>query len=331
MKRWIKTPGIWILLWTAIFLAAGVYHVRGQTAFTLSIDPLYTEVPLGNDFVLELVIEEGVDLNAFDVTVVYDSDILELANWAHGDYFSNLTTMTVVSQPGSLRVAATQVASSPVSGDGTILVMTYKAKGQGYSFIDITQAEFADDEGNKDEPEVVNGQVTVTLEPSYTPTVTRTPTLTWTPTATVTRTATNTPQPTRTPTAGGTPTSTRTGTVAFTQTPTSAISETPTALTGTALTRTAVGTALTGTLTPSITRTPWPVLEVTGTNTPEISVMPTNDTVEPVPTPDQQDHDSRSLLNGLLWAVLIAGLIAFAVLVVLILRRRKQKEEDLLL
>jgi hypothetical protein len=309
---------------------------HAQTGFQLAVSPLLTEVPIGTDFTLELNVEEGLDLNAFDVTLVYDPEVLRLVDWAYGDYFANLASMSVINQPGELRVAATQVASAPVSGDGLLLSLSFDAKAEGFSPVDITRAEFADSDGNKLEPDVVHGQVLVTLAPTYTPTGTSTPTATATPTRTLTPTRTSTlaQTVTATGTKTGTPTSTlaqtETAEVFTTQTPTSAFTETPSGQTGTA-----TGTALAGTadsrLTPTITRSPWPVLEASVTNIPQTSVIPMNDNEEPIPTPDQQDHDSRNLLNGLLWGVLLAGLITFMVLVVLILRRRKQKEEDLLL
>jgi len=335
MNRWRKfLQKIWILL-TALFCLFGVTATTyAQNGFTLSVTPNYTEVPLGTNFVLEMIIEDGADLNAFDLIVVYDQDVLTLTDWDYGDYFTNLASMTVSNQPGSLRVAATQVASSPVSGDGTVLTMTFNAKGQGYSFIDITQAEFADSAGNKLEPEVVNGQVAVTLEPTYTPTVTSTSTRTSTPTRTSTLAPTVTATGTKTGTSTSTLIQTETAEVVYTQTPISAFTETPSGQTGTAVTRTATGTALAGTvdsrLTPTITRSPWPVLEASVTDLPQTSVTPMSVMDEPLPAQDQ-DQSSRNLLNGLLWGMLIVGVIILIVLTVLIIRRVTQEEEDLLL
>jgi len=325
----MKKFQLWTLLAALAWLAGAACPVYGQGDFTLSITPNYTEVPLGNDLVLTLRAAEGVNLNAFDVTVVYNSDVLTLADWEYGDYFANLASMAVSKQTGSLRVAATQVASPPVSGDGDVLAMTFTTKGQGYSFIDITRAEFADSGGNKLAPEVVNGQVTVTLGPTYTPSGTSTPTATRTPTFT------RTPTATRTSTVTSTPVQTQPLPSTGTLSPTSLTVTQTAALTGTAISLTTPGTSLAGTdtgfQTPSVTRSPWPVLDVTKTSTPVMLVVtPTNDAGGLVPTPDRDDN-SRNLLNGLLWGVLTAGVVMLMILVVLILRRRNQKEEDLLL
>ncbi len=324
MKQWWKTFQVILVLVAALVWLSPAH---AQTGFQLAVSPLLTEVPIGTDFTLELNVEEGLDLNAFDVTLVYDPEVLRLVDWAYGDYFTNLASMSVINQPGELRVAATQVASAPVSGDGLLLTLNFNAKTDGFSPVDITRAEFADSDGNKLEPEVVHGQVLVTLAPTYTPTATLTPTRTSTLTPTVTATGTRT----------GTPTSTLAQTETaevFTQTPTSAFTETPSGQTGTALTRTATGTALAGTadsrLTPTITRSPWPVLEASVTNIPQTSVTPMSVNDEPLPTQDL-DQSSRNLLNGLLWGMLIAAVIILIVLIVLIIRRVTEEEEDLLL
>ncbi len=125
MMQWMKKQSRWCLIAALIGVLAllSAQPAAAQADFRLVVVPSVSEVPLGNDLVLELMVENGVNLNAFDVTVEYDEEILELIEWSFGDYFANLSTVSETNQPGLLRVAATQLASPAVSGDGVMLVV----------------------------------------------------------------------------------------------------------------------------------------------------------------------------------------------------------------
>ncbi len=312
----------WIIALSVSLLIAGMASpARAQGGTLVTVQPPVAQVPVGSDLAIELVIIGGVNLNAFDVTLTYDPALLALKHWAHGSYFKNLWVISQDNQPGSLRLAAAQLASPPVSGDGALLVLTFTALAAGVTDVTIARAEFADSAGNKVIPEVAHGTVTAGSAPTYTltSTLTRTPTVTHTPTPTATRT----PTPSATATTASSalaPTVTRPST----RTATSVASQFVTQ----------PGQALT----PSVAATAAPGSDVAPTG---LASLPGSSAV---PSPPGADSPGEALpaqaqpqdgwLGGLLWGALIAATAAIGVMILILLRRnsrRKHNEENLLL
>jgi hypothetical protein len=154
----------------------------------LFVTPEHADVPLGNQVQVAVEVYLGLNINAFDLTLIYDPDVLSLESWAHSDYLSNLANVKVEDEPGRLRIAATQLAQPAVSGDGELLILTFDTVSAGPSAIDWVEAILSDSQGNKTEPVLDGGSVEVLVAATYTPTPT--PTHTPTPKPTIT------PQPT---------------------------------------------------------------------------------------------------------------------------------------
>ncbi len=352
------------MLMDTMLMAALAAPVRGQSPTRLAVQPDQLSVPVGSDLALELFLTDGVNVNAFDVTVTYDPAVLTLKSWAHGGYLSNLAVVSEVKQPGSLRLAATQLATPAVSGDDVLLVLNFNAAAAGSTPITITRAELAGPDGERTLPERSHGAVTALIAPTFTPTptITRTPTRTPTPTWT----------PTRTATATWTTTATWTATATWTLTPLPATvtpTSTATAVPSPSVTNTAA-LPPTGTepAVPPPTAAPQatdtlaaPVLPAQ-TDTPgEESDRPTPDEAQaegllaedqlmataaaevlgelaetPAPTPAHGEAlaDSPGWLETALWAALVIGTAAIGIMFAVIIRRktrREQKEKDLLL
>ncbi len=132
-----------------LMLAAGwLVHlapaaVEAQASATLLILPAESEVFLNNSKTINLVVLGGVDVNAFDVTIRYDPQVLTLESWEYGDYLSSLARVYLRDDPGEFRLAATQLARPGVNGDGILLTFTFKGTGEGSSAIDIAAATFS--------------------------------------------------------------------------------------------------------------------------------------------------------------------------------------------
>lgn len=196
-------------LFLTLILAAGLLAfftpagVRAQTGATLLVLPADGSVNLNTTKSLNLVVLGGVEVNAFDVTVRYDPQVLTLESWSYGDYLSSLARVYLKDEPGTFRLAATQLAKPGVNGDGILLSLVFKGAGEGRSVIDLSAAEFSSPGGVSTQPLLEDGWLTVT-GPTKTPTETAT--------ATVTTTASRTPTATRTLTASVTATGTETAT-----------------------------------------------------------------------------------------------------------------------
>lgn len=169
----------------ALFLAMAHFHLMAaaQTDTTLFFNPQSSTVPLGSVRMVSLLVDEGQDVNSFDITIEYDDIILELSSWSYGDYLSNLSVSALVNTLGSFRLAATQLNTAAVSGDGTLLNLTFKSLAPGTSALVLAEAEFRDLQGNVSTPNRASGSINVILAATYTltPTITLTPTRTNTP------------------------------------------------------------------------------------------------------------------------------------------------------
>ncbi len=230
--------GLALMLLVWLLLAGLPMPVLAQGGTVLAVDPAQASVEVNGQREIHLLVTGADNLNAFDVQVEYDANLLSLAKWEFGDLLSNLAVVKRDDLPGSFRLVATQLATPGVSGDGVLLKLFFSGEQTGTSAITITKAEFARSEGGLSLPQLEHGSMTV-IPAQPTATATRTPTATFTPTATVTlsptATATLTPTttvppiPSATTTATTIPTATATATQALTPsfTGTQTITSTP--------------------------------------------------------------------------------------------------------
>ena len=297
------------LLWITL-ITSSKRIANAQDLTELRIRPETTNATVGEDIVLTVDVLRGVNLSGYDLTISYDPAVLELVSWAHGSYLSSLAMMKTDLQPGRIRLAAVQVGKPGVSGDGTLLVLTFRAAHTGSSTVASTDVELATAESTlivpatSDAAITVNPPLTETLPPTATPTLTLTATRTLTRTATKTATATLTrtfvATPTYTPTLAGYPDSS-------TETPFPPI-----------LLQT--GTAE-GSATQYESRTPRPdgstasetssAVAITGTSTPT-SLSTAADT-----------DASEARLNRLLWGFALFLVLILAGMVLILMRHKK--------
>lgn len=208
-----------LILLVCLLLTSFSLPVNAQGGTVLAVDPAQASVEVNGQREIRLMVTGADNLNAFDVQVEYNGDLLSLVKWEFGDLLSNLAVVKRDDLPGSFRLVATQLATPGVSGDGVLLKLTFGGKLTGSSAIMITKAEFARSEGGLSLPEVQNGNIsiipaqptaTLTHTPTVTATLTPTATSTIQPSATVTATKTVTLAPTATKAPSATPAPTRT-------------------------------------------------------------------------------------------------------------------------
>jgi hypothetical protein len=314
-------------------LAVRITPASAQAAPALAVDPDTVNVPLGNQFVLEVTVTDGENVNGFDLKLTYDPGLLSLLSWAHGGYLdidpqSSCSYVNVDKLQGLLELDCAQVTPDAADEEAALLELTFNTTALGTSNITLEKAVFVDDQGQQSEPERVNGVVNIQNLPTWAATATVTPSPTLTPTQappTITMTASTTPTPMPSPTD-----TQRAGTLTPTWTPTPG--GTPT-LEGT--TTKTLTTPISGVAGPS---------QRTGTITAVFTLTPPEDIAGEMPEDsdgvdeDREEDlaDSQETPGRVLWGRLLlgAGVLLFVALVVLILmriRQRKRKNEDLLL
>ena len=181
---------ITVLLVMVLITLPAAGGVKAQNQTLLMLEP--TSASTGVDGLVPLTVKiiGGQDLIAYDLTIQYDAQVVALESWAHGSYFKQLAVIRNDNQPGSLRLAATQVGAPAVSGDGTILTLVFRGMNTGASAVKLMRADLVTTSGQlanvvtSDGEIVVSSNVSPSLEPTFTSTATATATRTLTPTLT---------------------------------------------------------------------------------------------------------------------------------------------------
>jgi hypothetical protein len=217
-----------VIVTVIIFISLPGLSVNSQAVTELAFQPEVAEVMIGDTGIMKLDVKNGVNLSGYDLVIRYDPGVIELKSWAHGTYLSNLAVMRAVLQPGIIELAAVQVGKPGVTGDGTLLSLTFTALKSGDTPVYLESIVLAAADGQRVYPEdkdgliIVKTPATETRTPTITLTNSSTPTTTFTPT--LTRTAALLPSLTLNPANSTTPSSfTKTSStpfpVTYTQTP----------------------------------------------------------------------------------------------------------------
>ncbi len=334
---------------------AGESAARAQGVTEVSIDPGESSIAVAASVEIKVNIANVVDLNTYDLTIVYDEAVVTLESWAHGGFLSNVSVVYRDEKPGWLRLAVTQLAPPGVSGNGTLLILKFKGKNTGSTTIEIQDAQLVNISNEMILPTARNGVISVGMQP----TASRTNTATHTATATVLFTATDTATATRTHTF--TPMLTATMNPFVTWTPTR--TRTPTAITGRTITPIrAIVVTRTGTPGTAVvvqpgelmtTATPFPAGTTQAGGSPEAETAGTDQGGQPAGTiiggsskhPPEIEHTAKASIaspelnngktmdeiiqkaqkaNGLLWGVgilLLASITGLTVLFINLGRR----------
>ena len=185
-----------------------------QTSTEVWIDPEASEILTGETLWLDVNITGAENVNAFEIELLYDPQIVTLIKYTPGTFLSNLFQVHKHEEPGKIRLAYAQLATQPASGDGVLISFQYQGVAAGISAITIGEIILADAGSTLSTPTSSHGTVEVREEALFSPTPSRTATMTKTktvassasatsePTATATLMATKTvtPLPSATPT-----------------------------------------------------------------------------------------------------------------------------------
>lgn len=219
-RKFVSITGVVLILFTLLMGIPPVKSVNAQQGTLVLVMPESTSLKVGETGTVMVDVINGMDLNAYDIIILYDAAVVSLDSWSHGTYFSSPVVVYKNSVPGCLQLAATQVGKPGVSGDGTILNLVFRGVAEGVSEIVLGQAQLVTYSNELVLPETGNGFITVSqyVSPTFTTTHTSTPTNTAMPTSTRQFTSTVTPTKTYTPIITSTPKLEDTPKPEFTQT-----------------------------------------------------------------------------------------------------------------
>ena len=154
----------------SFFFAFKPAAAQTGTTVYFSPDPATVYLNGTNSQVVDLRIADAVDLNSFDIILDYDANVAVIQSWVHGGFFENLMCIKQDNLPGHLWIVCTQTASTPKSGPGSVLKLTFRGTGAGTSPITFTQARFSNKDSVPVWPAFTNGTLNVTYNSTIKPT-----------------------------------------------------------------------------------------------------------------------------------------------------------------
>jgi hypothetical protein len=165
MRKYLKAFQISALLLAGILFSLSFVHAQDETS--ISVLPAESTIIINgiNIGEVEIYITNGVNVNAFDITLTYDPDLLVLESVVWGDYLSNLRRLTETNNSGFYRLSVTQWGQPGVYGDGTLLHLTFSGIAPGVSEITITNLQLSTPQGSGSFPPVNNGTITAAYDP----------------------------------------------------------------------------------------------------------------------------------------------------------------------
>lgn len=175
-RRWRLWFIFLVVLLPGLALPAYPAAVQAQSTALVAVTPATSDVVLSSTTTVTLYVTGGVNVNAFDVSLLYDPAIIRLASWSSGPYLSGLEYFIKINKPsdGILHLAAFQKGLPGVSGDGILLNLVFTGQSYGLSSITLDNVVFSPPSGGETYPARQNGTLAVHGNPAQPFTVTGT-------------------------------------------------------------------------------------------------------------------------------------------------------------
>ena len=136
---------------------------EGEAAIFIAPASSFLDLNGNNSVTLQVYVEDVVELNAVDITIVYDADLLTLSSWEHGGILRNLSEVIVEDEPGSLHLVYTQLATPGFTGSGVLLYLTFEGTNIGISPITLADVHLSNSDANTIPVEISHGSIAVVV------------------------------------------------------------------------------------------------------------------------------------------------------------------------
>lgn len=141
-----------ILAMLAVLLLFGIAPTAAQTETVVHVYPAFQQVQPGAEFDLTIQIDDVVNLYAYDFTLSFPPDQVEVLSAAYGDFLVGQLMGFIFPDNvnGKLwAVASQQNPAEPQSGSGTLVTMHLRAKTEanGYAALVLTNVELSRQDG----------------------------------------------------------------------------------------------------------------------------------------------------------------------------------------
>jgi hypothetical protein len=113
----------------------------------LRFAPTPVQTTVGGNFTVSLMLDNGSDVVAAPIQVVFDSKVLKLNDVTAGDMMSKLTK-NIQNDAGAAAVQLSLPAGSPAAnGSGTLLTLSFSAIGKGATQITAPNVTLRNSQG----------------------------------------------------------------------------------------------------------------------------------------------------------------------------------------
>ncbi len=136
---------------------------EGEAAIFIAPASSFLDLNGNNSVTLQVYVEDVVELNAVDITIVYDSDRLTLSSWEHGGILENLFELIEENEPGSLHLVYMQLATPGFTGSGVLLYLTFEGTNIGISPVTLADVNLSNSAANTIPVEISHGSIAVVV------------------------------------------------------------------------------------------------------------------------------------------------------------------------
>lgn len=125
--------GLMVLALVGLLAAAG--PARAQAPALVSVSPEFQLAHLGDEFAVQVRIDDVQALYAFDVTLSFPPELLEALSATDANFLAPGTGWTAMDNTaGTVKVVHAQLnPAEPVSGSGTLFSVVFRADAEGAS------------------------------------------------------------------------------------------------------------------------------------------------------------------------------------------------------
>jgi general secretion pathway protein D len=110
---------------------------------SFAFDPPSSTQHVGSSFTVNVLLNGGQNIFQVPMQISYDPKLLEVANVSNGSFLSQdgqIVTVTHRENDGTIQVTATRPpGASGVSGQGSVVTLTFVAKAPGQSMLTIAK------------------------------------------------------------------------------------------------------------------------------------------------------------------------------------------------
>ena len=147
-----------------------IRHVAAQGTgpwVYFSPDPSYIYIDGTNQVTVDIMVREVVDINAFDIKVNFDPNIVSMVSYEFGGFLKSVACTNEFIQPESLRLVCTQLGEQGQSGTGSLFRITFRGVTEGISELEITKVNLIKWNGYLYTPGKTDGTLNVVDSTNY--------------------------------------------------------------------------------------------------------------------------------------------------------------------